>query len=495
MISFLICLALLVIGYLTYGKVVDNTFGPDDRETPAIRINDGVDYVVMPQWKLFLVQLLNIAGLGPIFGAMQGALWGPVVFLWITFGTIFAGGVHDYFSGMLSERNDGASISEVCGIYLGNGMKNVMRVFSVVLLVMVGTVLAGGPAGLIVTLFQNGGFSGIVTNTEFWLWIVLAYYFTPPFLPFDKFSGKIPPFSAISPIIMPVGFGSATLPTPAYEIPELWTHFYNMEPTGKPIWSFMFITVACGAISGFHATQSPLMARCMKSERQGHMVFYGAMVCEGVIALIWAAAGCSIYEVTNGLNTGLQAILANGQSAAIYDVCSKTMGGVGVALAMLGVIACPITSGDTAFRSARLTIADWFKIDQEDFKKRLALCVPLLLVGAFVGHLDYSIVWRYFSWTNQTLAMIVLWTASMYLYQQKKNYWITAVPATFMSAVSATYFLLGDECLGQLINSKDASGATIYNTAVAYPVGILFAVLLLAIFLYATRKQPVNNKK
>ena len=495
MISFLICLALLVIGYLTYGKVVDNTFGPDDRETPAIRINDGVDYVVMPQWKLFLVQLLNIAGLGPIFGAMQGALWGPVVFLWITFGTIFAGGVHDYFSGMLSERNDGASISEVCGIYLGNGMKNVMRVFSVVLLVMVGTVFAVGPAGLIVTLFQNGGFSGIVTNTEFWLWIVLAYYFIATFLSIDKIIGKIYPIFGICLIIMAVGVGFGILTNPAYEIPELWTHFYNMEPTGKPVWSFMFITVACGAISGFHATQSPLMARCMKSERQGHMVFYGAMVCEGVIALIWAAAGCSIYEVTNGLNTGLQAILANGQSAAIYDVCSKTMGGVGVALAMLGVIACPITSGDTAFRSARLTIADWFKIDQEDFKKRLALCVPLLLVGAFVGHLDYSIVWRYFSWTNQTLAMIVLWTASMYLYQQKKNYWITAVPATFMSAVSATYFLLGDECLGQLINSKDASGATIYNTAVAYPVGILFAVLLLGIFIYATRKQPASNKK
>ena len=408
MISFLICLALLVIGYLTYGKVVDNTFGPDDRETPAIRINDGVDYVVMPQWKLFLVQLLNIAGLGPIFGAMQGALWGPVVFLWITFGTIFAGGVHDYFSGMLSERNDGASISEVCGIYLGNGMKNVMRVFSVVLLVMVGTVFAVGPAGLIVTLFQNGGFSGIVTNTEFWLWIVLVSYFIDTFLSIDKIIGKIYPIFGICLIIMAVGVGVGIMTNPNYVIPELWTHFYKVGPTRKPLCGCMLITVACGASSGFHATQSPLMARCMKSERQGHMVFYGAMVCEGVIALIWAAAGCSIYEVTNGLNTGLQAILANGQSAAIYDVCSKTMGGVGVALAMLGVIACPITSGDTAFRSARLTLADWFKIDQEDFKKRLALCVPLLLVGAFVGHLDYSVVWRYFSWTTQTLAMIVM---------------------------------------------------------------------------------------
>ena len=493
MVSFLLCLALLIIGYLTYGKVVDNTFGPDDRETPAVRINDGVDYVVMPQWKLFLVQLLNIAGLGPIFGAMQGALWGPAVFLWITFGTIFAGGVHDYFSGMLSERNDGASISEICGIYLGSGMKTVMRIFSVVLLVMVGTVFAVGPAGLIVTLFKNGGVSGILANTEVWLWIILAYYFIATFLSIDKIIGKIYPIFGICLIVMAVGVCIGVFVNPNYVIPELWTHFYNMEPTGKPIWSFMFITVACGAISGFHATQSPLMARCMKSERQGHMVFYGAMVCEGIIALIWAAAGCSIYEVTDGLSTGLQAALANGQSAAIYDVCSKTMGGIGVALAMLGVIACPITSGDTAFRSARLTLADWFKVDQESYKNRLVFCVPLLLVGAFVGHLDYSIVWRYFSWTNQTLAMIVLWAASMYLFQQKKNYWITAVPATFMSAVSATYFLLGDECLGQFLNSKDASGATIYNTTVAYPVGILFAIVLLAIFIHATKKQPAKK--
>ena len=484
MVSFLLCLALLIIGYLTYGKVVDNTFGPDDRETPAVRINDGVDYVVMPQWKLFLVQLLNIAGLGPIFGAMQGALWGPAVFLWITFGTIFAGGVHDYFSGMLSERNDGASISEICGIYLGNGMKTVMRIFSVVLLVMVGTVFAVGPAGLIVTLFKNGGFTGAVTSTEMWLWIILAYYFIATFLAIDKIIGKIYPVFGVCLIIMALGVAIGIFTNPNYVIPELWTNFYNMEPTGKPIWSFMFITVACGAISGFHATQSPLMARCMKSERQGHLVFYGAMVCEGIIALIWAAAGCSIYEVTGGLSTGLQAVLANGQSAAIYDVCSKTMGGIGVVLAMLGVIACPITSGDTAFRSARLTLADWFKVDQESYKNRLIFCVPLLLVGA---------LWRYFSWTNQTLAMIVLWAASMYLFQQKKNYWITAVPATFMSAVSATYFMLGDECLGQFLNTKDASGATIYNTAVAYPVGIIFAILLLAIFIRATKKQPAKK--
>ena len=476
MISFLVCLALLIGGYFVYGNLVNNIFNPDDRETPAVRINDGVDYVVMPQWKLFLIQLLNIAGLGPIFGAMQGALWGPVVFLWITFGTIFAGGVHDFFSGMMSERNDGASISEVCGIYLGGLMQNVMRVFSVVLLVMVGTVFAVGPAGLIVTLFSNGGAQGLVVNKEIWLWIILAYYFIATFISIDKIIGKIYPIFGICLIIMALGVAFGIFTKSEYVIPEIWSNFRNMHPSGTPVWSFMFITVACGAISGFHATQSPLMARCMKSEKQGHFVFYGAMVCEGIIALIWAAAGCSLYEVTGGLNTGLAEIMKNGQSAAIYDVCQKTMGGVGIALAMLGVIACPITSGDTAFRSARLTLADWFKVDQKNWKNRLLLCVPLLGIGAIVGHMDYSIVWRYFSWTNQTLAMIVLWTASMYLYKAKKNYWLTAVPATFMSAVSMTYFFCAKECLN-------------LGTAIAYPVGIVLAVVFLGIFIRATKKQ------
>ena len=464
MISFLICLALLIGGYFTYGKVVENTFEPDDRETPAVKINDGIDYVVMPEWKLFLVQLLNIAGLGPIFGALQGALWGPVVFLWITFGTIFAGGVHDYFSGMLSERNNGASISEVCGIYLGKFMKNVMRVFSVVLLVMIGTVFAVGPAGLIVTLFQKGNVGGILASPELWLWIILAYYFIATFISIDKIIGRIYPVFGVCLIVMAVGVGLGLFVKPEFTIPEIWSNFGNMHPDGTPIWSVMFITVACGAISGFHATQSPLMARCMKSEKQGHFVFYGAMVAEGIIALIWAAAGCTIYKVTGGLSTGLGASLANGQSAAIYDVCSKTMGGIGIALAMIGVIVCPITSGDTAFRSARLTLADWFGLDQSKYSTRLLLCIPLLGAGAIIGHLDYTIIWRYFSWTNQTLAMIVLWTASMYLFQQKKNYWMTAVPATFMSAVSMTYFVFAPECLN-------------LGTAIAYPAGIILAVV------------------
>ena len=484
MISFLLCLAILIAGYFFYGKVVENTFGPDDRETPAVRINDGVDYVVLPQWKLFMIQLLNIAGLGPIFGALSGALWGPIVFLWITFGTIFAGGVHDYFSGMLSERNDGVSISEISGIYLGKTMKNVMRVFSVVLLVMVGTVFAVGPAGLLQLLCSNA--PGILSSKMFWLILILVYYFIATFLSIDKLIGKIYPVFGICLIVMAVGVGLGIF-TKGYEIPEIWSHFYNMHPQGTPIWSFMFITVACGAISGFHATQSPLMARCLKSEKQGHFVFYGAMVSEGIIALIWAAAGCALY-------TGEELLaLGGGGSTAVYDVCKKTMGGIGIALAMLGVIACPITSGDTAFRSARLVLADWFHLDQKVWKNRLLLCVPVLGIGAFLGignalgKIDYTIIWRYFSWTNQTLAMIVLWCASMFLFYEKKNYWITAVPATFMTAVSITYFMLGNECLGQFLNKGG-----VYNTALAYPVGIVFAALFLGIFLYSIKKRDVK---
>lgn len=486
MVSFILCLAVLIAGYFIYGKIVDNTFAPDDRETPAVRINDGVDYVVMPQWKLFLVQLLNIAGLGPIFGAIQGALWGPIVFLWITFGTIFAGGVHDYFSGMLSERNEGRSIAEVTGIYMGNIMKNVMRVFSVVLLIMVGTVFAVGPAGLITTLIGNNGGAGALTNVKVWTFIILAYYFVATFISIDKIIGKIYPLFGVCLIVMAIGVAFGIFTKSEYVIPEIWSNFTNMHPDAKSIWPFMFITVACGAISGFHSTQSPLMARCMENEHQGHFVFYGAMTAEGIIALIWAAAGCSIYEVTGGLNTGLKEAIALGQSAAIYDVCAKTMGGVGIALAMIGVIVCPITSGDTAFRSARLTIADWFGIDQDDWKKRLVLCVPVLGAGAVISQLDYTIVWRYFSWTNQTLAMIVLWTASMFLFMEKKNYWITAVPATFMSAVSITYFVAAGECLN-------------LGTAIAYPIGIVAAIAFLGFFLFVIKtrnpKPNYNNAK
>ena len=486
MISFILCLAIIVCGYMTYGKVVDNAFAPDDRETPAVAINDGVDFVVLPQWKLFLVQLLNIAGLGPIFGAMQGALWGPIVFLWITFGTVFAGSVHDYFAGMLSERNNGASISEIIGIYLGPTMKTIMRVFAVVLLIMVGTVFAVGPAGLLVKLLTEKGVGGPLASTTVWLAIILIYYFIATFVSIDAIIGRIYPIFGFCLIAMAVGVAIG-LPMHGYAIPELFSNFHSMHPAGTPVWSFMFITVACGAISGFHATQSPLMARCMKSERQGRFVFYGAMCAEGCIALVWAAAGCAIYEKTGGLSTGLQEILKGGQSVAIYDVCVKTMGSVGVILAMLGVVACPITSGDTAFRSARLTLADWMKIDQESSSNRLKLAIPVLGIGAFLGFgntfgfLSYAVIWRYFSWTNQTLAMIVLWAGAVYLAQEKKNYWIGAVPATFMSAVSCTYFMMAGECLGLIPFFKN-------NVMVAYPVGIIFAAFCFFLFKKAIKK-------
>jgi carbon starvation protein CstA len=482
MVSFFLCLAVLICGYLFYGKIVDNAFNPDDRETPAVAINDGIDYVVLPQWKLFMIQLLNIAGLGPIFGALSGAIWGPVVFLWITFGTVFAGAVHDYFAGMLSERNNGASISEVTGIYLGGVMKNVMRVFSVILLIMVGTVFAVGPAGLIVKLI--GGSAGILSKSWFWLALIIIYYFVATFVSVDKVIGKVYPIFGICLIIMAIGVCIGTL-TSGKPMPEIFSHFANEHPNGTPIWSFMFITVACGAISGFHATQSPLMARCLKSERQGHFVFYGAMVAEGIIALIWAAAGVTLLGVEK-LNE-----MGGGNANTVYTICTMTMGKIGIILAMLGVIACPITSGDTAFRSARLTLADWFKLDMGNWKIRLALCIPVLGIGAFLGFgntlgfIDYQIIWRYFSWSNQTLAMIVLWAGAMFLAQNKRNYWVCAVPATFMSAVSMTYFMMAGECMGLIAFFKN-------NKTVGYPVGLIFAALCLIIFLNSAKKASAK---
>lgn len=480
MITFLLCVAFLIVGYFTYGKYVTKIFGPDDRETPALVVNDGIDYVPMPTWKVFLIQLLNIAGTGPIFGALGGALFGPVAYLWIIFGNIFAGAVHDYMCGMLSMRHNGASISELTGTYLGGAIKNVMRVFSVILLVMCGVVFTTGPAGLLAMLTPG------TLNTTFWLWVVMIYYFIATFVPIDKVIGRIYPLFGICLIIMAFGVGGSMLFSGRYVMPELWNNFTNLHPQGIPIWSFMFVSIACGAISGFHATQSPMMARCCKSEREGQRVFYGAMVAEGIIALVWCAAGVSCYENT-------QALLAagGGTSAVVYAVCQSTMGKVGSILALVGVVACPISSGDTAYRSARLTLADWFGIDQKPFVKRLALTIPLLVAGALICQLDYSVVWRYFSWSNQTLAMIALWAAATYLAQSKKNYWICAVPATFMSAVSATYFFAAPECMGLLWSSFQIPMSTYYPIAVV--VGILVAALLLGIYWRATAKYRVSG--
>ncbi len=458
MISFFVCLAILIVGFFIYSKVTEKVFGPDDRKTPALTMTDGTDYVPMGTARIFLIQLLNIAGLGPIFGALAGACWGPSVFLWITFGTLLGGGVHDYMVGMMSMRHKGASVSELTGTYLGTAMKQVMRVFSVVLLVLVGVTFSTGPANLLAMLTPN------VLDAKFWLAVVLIYYFIATFVPIDKVIGKVYPIFGICLIVMALGVGGAIL-IGGYHIPEITLQ--NLHPSATPIWPTMFISVACGAISGFHATQSPLMARCMQNEKDGSKVFYGAMVAEGIIALIWAAAGVAFYNGTGGL----QAALGNGQSAVVYEICFSLLGPVGAVIAMIGVIACPVSSADTAYRSARLTLADWFNIDQKPIKNRLLVTVPLLAVGAILTQIDVQIVWRYFSWSNQTLAMIALWAASVYLYRRKRLYWLTALPATFMSAVSCTYILMAQEGLR-------------LSTAIAYPVGIAFAAVCLGVFVY-----------
>ena len=460
MISFFVCLFLLIGGFFVYGKFAEKVFGPDDRRTPAIAMEDGADYVPMGTARIFLIQLLNIAGLGPIFGALAGAAWGPSVFLWITLGTILGGGVHDYMIGMMSMRHKGASVSELTGMYLGNGMKQVMRVFSVVLLVLVGVSFSTGPANLLAMLTPE------VLDMNFWLIVVLVYYFFATFVPIDKLIGTIYPIFGICLIVMALGVGGMILFSGNYTIPEITLQ--NLHPNGTPIWPVMFISVACGAISGFHATQSPLMARCMRSEKSGRNVFYGAMVAEGIIALIWAAAGAAFYNGTGGLLTAL----GQGQASVVYEICFTLLGPIGAVIAMIGVIACPISSADTAYRSARLTLADWFNYDQKPIKNRLVLTVPLLGVGAFLTQIDVQIIWRYFSWSNQTLAMIALWAASVYLLKRGRAYLVTALPATFMSAVSCTYILMAEEGMR-------------LSTSVAYPIGILFAAGCLGMFTYS----------
>lgn len=467
MVSFFVCLAILLIGYIVYGRVVEKVFGPEiNRPTPAIAHSDGIDYIPMKTWKSFLIQLLNIAGLGPIFGALSGAIWGPSVYLWIVFGTIFAGGVHDFLSGMLSVRNDGASISEIVGIYLGKVMKNVMRIFSVILLVMVGVVFMVGPAGLLAKLTPN------FMNITFWTIVVLIYYFLATLLPIDKIIGKLYPIFGACLIIMAVGIAGATIfNNGTNPMPEITLN--NLHPDGKPIWPLMFITVACGAISGFHSTQSPMIARCIENEKNGRKIFYGAMVAEGVIALIWASAGVAFYNGTEGLLSA-----GGGCSTTVYDMSIGLLGRVGGVLAMIGVIACPITYGDTAFRSARLTIADWFKIDQKVIKNRLFLSVPLLTIGYLISLIDYQVVWRYFSWSNQTLAMIVLWAGAVYLakyagFAKPMSSLMAALPATLMSAVTCTYILYADEGFK-------------LSTSISYPIGIIFAIICLTVFLFRT---------
>lgn len=474
MITFFVALALLIVGYFTYGKIVDKIFQPYQSPTPCVAHPDGVDYVPISTGKAFLVQLLNIAGLGPIFGALLGALWGPVVYFWIVLGTIFAGGVHDFASGTLSMRHDGASISEVVGIHLGKVMLQVMRVFSVILLVLVGATFTTGPAGLLAELTPQS------LTKNFWVIVLLIYYFLATLFPIDKIIGKLYPIFGALLILMCLCVLGGILFTGNYTLPEI--SIANQHPAGKPIWSLMFITVACGACSGFHSTQSPLVARCIDDERKNRKIFYGAMVAEGIIALIWAAVGISFYHGTQGLFDAGNAI-NNNQSTMVFNIGKGLLGPIGAIITVLGVGICPITSADTAFRSARLTIADWFHINQTKLSTRLAVSVPILAAGALLTQLNFSIVWRYFSFSNQTLAMIVLWAGAAYLCKWKKGSMaslVAAVPAAFMSAVTSTYFFMAPECLN-------------LSTSIAYPAGIAFSAVCVVI--YVVKGVLPNMKK
>lgn len=464
MISFLVSLVALIVGYMTYGKFVEKVFGIDEnRETPAVRLADGVDYVEIDWKKAFLIQFLNIAGLGPIFGAIAGALWGPAAFLWIVFGCIFAGATHDYLSGMLSVRHDGATIAEIVGIYLGDKAKQVMRVFSVVLLVLVGVVFVTGPADILANLTGK--------NSLMWVGVIIVYYMAATVLPVDKLIGKIYPIFGACLIIMGVGIGVG-LVVLGYDIPEI--AFVNMHPKGTSLFPYLFVTIACGAISGFHATQSPLMARCMRTEKEGRRVFYGAMIAEGVIALVWAAAAMSFFGGTEGLAQ------AGTPGVIVSTISNSILGKVGGALAILGVVACPITSGDTAFRSARLTIADALKYKQGPIVNRFIIAIPLFVVGVALCFIDFTIIWRYFAWSNQTLATIALWAAAAYLARAGKNHWIASIPGTFMTAVVTTYILVAPEGLR-------------LSESIGYPAGIIAAVLAMGFFLKTKWiAKPVN---
>ena len=438
MITFIICFALLVLAYFTYGKFVEKIMQPDaDRKTPAYTMTDGVDYVPMPAWRMFMIQFLNIAGLGPIFGAIMGAKFGTSAYIWIVIGCIFAGATHDYVAGMLSLKHGGESLPDLIGRYLGKKTMNVVRVFSIVLMILVGVVFMSGPAGLLENLTSIDSFT--------WTVIIFVYYLMASMLPIDKLIGKVYPLFALALLFMAVGIMfQLIMHWPS--IPELWDGVGNTHPNAEnvPIFPMLFISIACGAISGFHATQSPMMARCMTNEKQGRPIFYGAMIVEGIVALIWAAAA-NYFFMQNGKDVSNAAIIVN-------DITKHWLGAIGAVVAVLGVIFAPITSGDTAFRSARLIVADMLKMPQQKIKNRLIICVPLFVVAA--GILWYSladkqgfdIIWRYFAWSNQTLSVFTLWAMTVYLYNNKRKYTLVAlIPALLMTMVTVLYILIAPE--------------------------------------------------
>lgn len=448
MISFVLSLAFLVIGYFIYGRYISHVFGVDnDRKTPCYTKQDGIDFIPMPTWKVYMIQFLNIAGLGPIFGAIMGAKFGTASYLWIVFGTIFAGAVHDYLAGMVSLRMNGASLPEIIGLFLGRHARKAMGVFISILMILVGAVFISGPAELLSNMTSSFGMT-----TYVWIGIIFIYYVIATLCPVDKIIGRIYPFFAFCLIFMAIGIlGYLLINRPA--LPELWSPgaLVNTEWETNAIFPLMFISIACGAISGFHATQSPLMARCIKSEAMGRRCFYGAMVTEGIVALIWAAAATCFF----GENGVINEATGKGYTGAFVAsaICNDWLGVVGGILAILGIAIAPITSGDTALRSGRLIIADFFKLEQKSMRRRLYVAIPMFILTASVliwsmnDAKGFGILWRYFAWCNQALSVFTLWAITVFLLREKKQWWVTFIPAVFMTCVCSCYILVAPEGL------------------------------------------------
>ena len=465
MITFIIALVLLVVGFFTYGVLVEKIFGIEpERKTPALTKTDGVDFVPMSPWRIFLVQFLNIAGLGPIFGAIMGIFYGPAAFLWIVFGTIFAGGVHDYLSGMMSIRKGGISLPQIIGDELGKGVKVFMLILSLVLLILLTTTFLSGPAALLQKMHAFSTLSwGESTIPIVWVLIIFAYYALATVLPVDKLIGRFYPIFGAMLLFMGVGIMVIMLGWHSSEMPEVFDGLANRHNKDYPLFPMMFVSIACGAISGFHGTQSPIMARCCTNERQGRWIFYGAMVAEGILALTWAAAAGTFFANpeagVDGI-AGLQEYAASLKTpempkpntpAFVIDIISRNwLGTVGGILAIIGVIAAPITSGDTALRSARLIVADFLHLDQRPIPKRLVIALPLFLCVFGMVFVDFEVVWRYFAWTNQTLAVFTLWAGTIWLYKNgtyRYGYLIAMIPALFMTMVCSSYIFIAEEGL------------------------------------------------
>ncbi len=475
MYTFIGGIILLIIGYLTYGKYVEKVFGTKDRPTPAFTSSDGVDYVPMNTTKNSLIQLLNIAGVGPIFGPILGALYGPVAFIWIVLGCILAGGVHDYLTGMISIRNRGAHLPELAEKFLGKAMRHIVNLFALLLLVLVGTVFVSAPGQLLYDLM--GGKVGLAIIVA----VIFAYYVLATLLPIDKIIGRFYPFFGALLVLSAVGIGAGLLITgEAANIPELTLD--NLHPGGIAIFPLLFLTISCGALSGFHATQSPIISRTTQNEKDGRKIFYGMMIAEGVIAMIWAAAAMAMFYVPDApFGAGLAAVLKDGGPALVVSKVATTMlGGIGGTLAILGVIILPITSGDTAFRSARMIIADYLKISQKSMPKRLWIALPMFVISAILLQLDFNILWRYFSWANQSTAVIALFVGAMYLYLGGKNYWISLLPGSFMLMATTTYILEQPIGFG-LRNDIAMIGASIIS------------VIIIGLFFWQAKRQKASG--